>query len=130
MNEAEEKILDEEVKYRERKGRKWITLILGAAIGAVLGYLLTPAIYSLTKSSYDRSGIEKICDEMFGDVMLKDALTKEVNIVSYEYNKQQPRIFSKFTSQRDANTFDVSISDASEASSAAPIYFDPKVIGN
>lgn len=30
----------------------------------------------------------------------------------------------------DANTFDVSISDASEASSAAPIYFDPKVIGD
>lgn len=130
INEAEDKIIDEELKYRERKGRKWITLILGAAIGGVAGYFLMPKIYQLTKSSYDRSGIEKICDEMFGNVMLKEALTKEVNIVSYEYNRQQPRIFSKATARIDASTFDVSISDASEASSAAPIYFDPKVIGD
>ena len=87
VNDAEEKIIDEELKYRERKGRKWITLILGAAIGGVIGYFLMPKIYQLTKSSYDRSGIEKICDEMFGNVMLKEALTKEVNIVSYEYNR-------------------------------------------
>jgi hypothetical protein len=86
--DAEEKILDEEVKYRERKGRKWITMLIGAVVLGVLGYFLMPSIYQLTKSSYDRSGIEKICDEMFGNVRIQDALTPEVNIVAYEYNKQ------------------------------------------
>lgn len=85
---------------------------------------------------YDRQGIEKIADWKFGDVRfsnetyLHDALTEEVVIVSYDYNSHQPRIFSKFASHRNNGTYNVSITDASEASSAAPIYFDPKVIGN
>lgn len=95
----------------------------------ILGWILMPKLFQLTKSNYDRSGIESICQEMFGDVYIKDALTKEVNIIAYEYNTHQPRIFSKFTVQTNPENFAVGISNASQASSAAPIYFDPKVIG-
>jgi len=45
VHEAEDKLFEEEVKYRERKGRKWITLILGAVIFGVVGYFLMPLIY-------------------------------------------------------------------------------------
>jgi hypothetical protein len=74
------------MKYMEKKGRKWIVMLVGGIIGGIIGWLLMPVFYSLTKSSYDRSGIESICEEMFGNVKIEDAITNEVNIVSYEYN--------------------------------------------
>lgn len=79
-------MFQEELRYREKKGRKWIALIIGAVLFGVIGFFLMPTIYQLTKSSYDRSGIEGICNEMFGDVKIEDALTKEVNIIAYDYN--------------------------------------------
>ena len=73
-------------------------MLIGGIIMAFLGWVLMPKFFSLTKSSYDRRGIESICNEMFGNIRIQDALTKEVNIVAYEYNSHQPRVFSKFSS--------------------------------
>eukprot|EP00347_Sterkiella_histriomuscorum_P004105 403361733 len=129
VQNAEDKIFNEELKYMEKKGRKWIVMLIGGIIMAFLGWVLMPKFFSLTKSSYDRRGIESICNEMFGNIRIQDALTKEVNIVAYEYNSHQPRVFSKFSSHALPQNYSVGISNASEASSAAPIYFDPKVIG-
>ena len=126
---AEDKIFNEEMKYMEKKGRKWIVMILGGVIFAMLGWVAMPYVFMLTKSSYDRSGIEAICKEMFGKVRIHDAITNEVNIISYEYNSHQPRIFSKFSDATGGSNFTVGLSNASQASSAAPVYFDPKVIG-
>mgnify|MGYP001003500895 CR=1 FL=1 len=52
------------------------------------------------------------------------------SIIAYEYNTHEPRIFSKFSAEDKPNFYSVGISNASQASSAAPIYFDPKVIGD
>lgn len=90
---------------------------------------MVPMINKVRHSGYDRTGIEKITTEMFGVVKVKDAITPEVMIVAYEYNSHEPRIFSKYTANQ-SEVYDVSIKDAAEASSAAPIYFDPKVIGD
>ena len=86
VQDAEDKIFIEEMKYTEKKGRKWIVMLVGGVLGFIVGWVMLPLIFSLTKSSYDRSGIESICKEMFGSVKIKDALTKEVNIIAYEYN--------------------------------------------
>jgi patatin-like phospholipase/acyl hydrolase len=118
------------MKYMEKKGRKWIVMLVGGILGAFLGWVLMPQFFKLTKSSYDRSGIESICEEMFGKVRIQDALTKEVNIIAYEYNSHQPRVFSKFSAHYSSGNYSVGLANASEASSAAPIYFDPKVIGD
>jgi patatin-like phospholipase/acyl hydrolase len=67
---------------------------------------------------------------MFGDTLINEALASEIMIVSYEFNKKQPRIFSKFTSEANPSVFNVTISDAAQASAAAPTYFNPKVIGD
>jgi patatin-like phospholipase/acyl hydrolase len=83
----------------------------------------------LKHSGYQRTGIETITTEMFGDAKITDALTKEVMIVSYDYASHEPRLFSKFTAS-NYKLYDILIRDAAQASSAAPIYFDPKVIGN
>lgn len=106
-------------------------MIITTTLLGVLGWFLIPYIYSFTHSSYDRRGIEQICDEIFGnDTNIKDALTEEVMIVAYEYNTHEPRLFTKFTANIDPELYNVTITDAAQASSSAPTYFDPKVIGN
>ena len=82
--EAELDLFDS--KYHENKGRKYIIMIFGTVIFCLIGFFLVPKIYQITKSSYDRKGIESICQRMFGNVNINDALTSEVMIVSFEYN--------------------------------------------
>jgi hypothetical protein len=55
-----------------------------------------PVFYGFTHSSYDRHGIERVCDEMFGTTSIMDALTEEIMIVSYDYNARTPRVFTKY----------------------------------
>lgn len=118
------------MRYREKRGRKWIVMVIFTLLIGIAGWFIMPNLYMLTKSSYDRRGIEKICEEMFGDVRLENVITKDVNIVAFDYNSFEPRIFSKTTAIMNKEKYAVKVAEASEASSAAPIYFDPKVIGD
>ena len=63
---------------------------------------------------------------VFGDAMVTD-LVKEVCIISYEYISQTPRLYSKTFARQYPETNDVSVWDAAGATSAAPIYFNPKM---
>lgn len=103
-------------------------MLIGIIIFTVIGYFMTPFIYAQTHSAYDRKGIERVCDEMFGNTSLMDALTEEIMIVSYDYNERKPRIFTKYGARIRPDLFLTSLSNASQASSAAPTYFDPKVL--
>jgi patatin-like phospholipase/acyl hydrolase len=69
---------------------------------------------------------------MFGEVLITDAITPEVNIVAYDYKNREPRLFSKAFAQRLTNNehYNLTLKDASEASASAPIYFDPKAYGD
>ena len=61
-------------------------MLIGIFLFAGLGIYLIPVVSGLFSSKYNRSGIERICNEMFGNVKVNDILTDEVLIVSYEYN--------------------------------------------
>jgi len=50
-------------------------MVLGFLIMGFLGYLCMPSLYSLTHSSYNRKGLEEICDEKFGTTNINEALT-------------------------------------------------------
>ena len=54
-------------------------------------------------------------------------LSNEVLIVSYAYNSQQPRFYSKYFAKQDPNIYDILVANATAASSSAPTFFDPKV---
>ncbi len=71
-------------------------MMIGTLAFGITGFFLMPWLYSLTKSSYDRKGVESICDAMFGTTNIKEALTEEVMIVSFEYNSHEPRLFTKY----------------------------------
>lgn len=79
---------------------------------------------------YDRKGLEKILEGYLGGVKFGETATDEVMIVAYDYNSQEPRFFSKYMAKKDPFIYDVTLDDATGASSAAPTFFDPKVNEN
>lgn len=80
---------------------------------------------SFTKSTYNRQGVASVCNANFGNVSISDILSEEIVIVSFEYNSHTPILFTKMAARIKPEIFNVSISDATQASAAAPIYFDP-----
>jgi hypothetical protein len=93
--------LRKEKTYHEKKGRKWITMLIGIFAFAILGWILLPLIKKLTNSLYDRTGLESVTIEQFGDVRIADVLTEEVMIVTYDFAGQKPVIFTKYAAKKD-----------------------------
>lgn len=81
-------------------------MCIGLVLFGVLGVFYYPSIHFLFYSKYDRAGIERVCKEYFENPTnksdswrVKDALTEEIMIVSYEYNQREPRIYTKYSAQ-------------------------------
>jgi len=102
-------------------------LAIGVVIGILTGIFLPMAFSQLNSSLYKRSNLEKIMDDYLGAYNVEDVLTDEILIVAYDYNSQEPRFYSKYYSDQDKAIYDVPIGNATGASSAAPLYFEPKL---
>ena len=103
-------------------------MALFGILGIIAGVVIPPIIKKVSSASYDRGGLDNIMDELLGKYKIKDALSHELLVVSYEYNSQEPRFYSKYFSNEDPNHYDVVIGLATGGSSAAPTFFDPKVV--
>jgi patatin-like phospholipase/acyl hydrolase len=130
---AQDALEEMETQYESDKKYKWVVAFIGLLIGIPLGWFGSNLIYIATHSLNDRAGIEKICSHMFGDVPITDALTDEIFIVSFDYEYGNPVFFTKLYAsdksiKNDEDLYSTSLGNASEASAAAPIYFDPKII--
>jgi len=68
--------------------------------------------------------------DYLGAARFGEALTDELLVVAYDYHSQEPRFFSKYFAKQDPLIFDVPMSHATGASSAAPAFFDSKVSVN
>jgi len=64
-------------------------------------------------------------EQLIGGKNISDSLFDEMLLVAYEYNSQQPRLYSKYFSNTDKAIYDVKMSLATGGSSAAPFYFEP-----
>ena len=60
-------------------------MLIGIFLFAVLGWFLLPLIKKLTNSLYDRTGLEKVTTEQFGNAKIADVLTEDVMIVTYDF---------------------------------------------
>ena len=100
--------------------------MVGTMIGFVVGWYLPLAINLLSNSLYGRDSLEQIMDDYLGHANIKDAMTDELLVVAYNYNHNEPRFFSKWWSHVSPGWFDVKMSIATGASSAAPTFFDPQ----
>ena len=62
---------------------------------------------------------------MFGNYTFDDLVVDELLVTSYEFNSDFPRFYSKWFSRSDPGRQNVFLKKATQASSSAPIYFDP-----
>jgi patatin-like phospholipase/acyl hydrolase len=105
--------------------KKWMVAIPFLIVGLAAGYYVPEKIGSLFSAKYDRSGLDTIMTEWFPDY-IENVITDEILITSYEYNFEQPRFYSKYFSEQEPGVYNISVGDATGASSSAPLYFDPK----
>ena len=111
--------------YQKNSYKKWIMMGLGFIVGSIFGYAFPQGINLLNNSLYKRESLEQIMEDYLGYANVKDAITDELLVVAYNYNGQEPRFFSKWWAQMAPNFYDVKMSLATGASSAAPLYFEP-----
>jgi uncharacterized protein len=104
--------------------------VLFLILGGVVGYYLPVAVFFLGTSNYNRATIDGILKEHFGHATINDILTDEALVVSYSYNAQEPRFYSKHEAARVPEIYDVTMDLAAGATSAAPGYFDPRIYEN
>ena len=76
-----------------------------------------------TNPKYDGKGKKQVLNEYFGNLKLGDA-SGDLAIVSYDIEERKPLLL---TSYGNSN---ISVIDAGNASSAAPIYYPPAKVGN
>ena len=96
VKEQLKNLKEKESKYKANTHRKWILVILGAFVGVFLGFFIPKIWAKLTKSAYSREGLEKVMYENLGNHTINQAITDETLIVAYDYNSQEPRLFSKY----------------------------------
>jgi hypothetical protein len=71
-------------------------MLIGIAVFGYTGWFLVSFLRNFTDSFYDRTGLEKVTTEQFGDVRISEVLTEEVLIVTYDFIGQRPVIFTKY----------------------------------
>ncbi|MFM2127162.1 MAG: hypothetical protein RL287_640 [Actinomycetota bacterium] len=99
--------------YREAYGR-----IFPATGNRFLG-----ALRGITDERYSAEGIELVLEEIFGEVMLSEALT-EVLVTAFEVESGQPHFFLRSEAKADKR-LDHTMKFVARATSAAPTYFEP-----
>lgn len=81
------------------------------------------ALRGITDERYSAEGIELVLEEIFGDVMLSEALT-EVLITAFEVESGKPHFFLRSEARADKR-LDHTMKFVARATSAAPTYFEP-----
>ena len=86
------------------------------------------SLAGLTEEQYDHQPLEKILKSYLKDATLADCLVPVV-ITSYDIERRKPYFFktTKAKQKKDRNHL---LRDAARATSAAPTYFEPEVVGS
>jgi len=108
----------------------WLSVVIGVIIGSFLGYELPKTVNALNSPNYSRDQLDKILNEFVGMYKVSEAMTDEILMVSYGYNEQKPRFFSKHFAKVDPGIYDIPMAVASASSSSAPVYFQPNTVTN
>lgn len=114
-----------QLAYGEKKNKKWIIAVLGLIIFGVAAYFLTLVIFNIAKPSLDRTHLQDSLALKFARFKISETYTDEAMLISYAYNQQQPRFYTKFEAERNPYIFDVQVDEAVVASTSLLMYYDP-----
>lgn len=81
-------LAESKAKFERDRYKKWLVAMVGVLIGGFLGYTIPTITKVLSRSMYDRAGLDKLTLDLLPDFKVKDASPDEVLICAYEYNSQ------------------------------------------
>ena len=119
-------LAESKAKFERDRYKKWFVAMVGVLIGGFLGYTIPTITSVLTRSMYDRAGLDKLTLDLLPDFKVYDASPDEVLICAYEYNSQQPRFYSKYFARQYPYIYDQLIAKAIAGSSSVPGGFQPQ----
>lgn len=111
--------------YLRKRPCKWFVTIVFMIIGTIFLKGFTIMITMATNSLYDREAIESLMRDMIGRRNITEIITDELMVVTYEYNSQTPRLYTKHFATEYPTLGQITFSNATGGSSAAPGYFTP-----
>lgn len=124
--ELHEQIKNAIENYESRRDMKWVVTVVGFFTGVISAFVFIKIISTLFLSAYDRQGVERVMKDLIGSRRYNEIISDELLVISYDYNNQEPRFFSKTFQARDPLIYNVTLGNSTAASSAAPTFFDPK----
>jgi len=130
IKEGERMLQEFEGKYREGKQKKWIIFAIFLILGGLIGYYLPITVFYLGTSDFSRTTIDAVLKDMFGHASITEIMADETVIISYSYNAQEPRFYSKYEAQHNPEVYNVTMNVVAAATSAAPGYFNPFIYVN
>lgn len=83
---AKNLIAESKAKFEKDRNKKWVVCAIGVLIGGILGWSLPKITTILTRSVFDRSGLDRLTKELLPGAMVDDATVDEVLICAYDYN--------------------------------------------
>ena len=83
---AKNMLAESRAKFEKDRYKKWLVCLVGVLIGGFLGYSIPTMLKVLTRSMYDRAGLDNLTLELLPDFKVTDATPDEVLICAYEYN--------------------------------------------
>ena len=60
-----------------------------------------------SRLKYDRTNLDTLLETYFGGIYITEALTDEVFLVSYSFNAQEPRFYSKYNARKNPGVYNV-----------------------
>jgi len=85
---AKNMLADSKAQFEKDRYKKWIVCLVGVLIGGFLGYAVPTITNVLTRSMYDRAGLDQLTKDLLPEFKVTDASPDEVLICAYEYNSQ------------------------------------------
>lgn len=83
---AKNMLAESKAKFEKDRYKKWLVCLVGVLIGGFLGYTVPTITNVLTRSMYDRAGLDALTLQLLPDFKVTDASPEEVLICAYEYN--------------------------------------------
>lgn len=108
IKEAIENLEKEQKSIQEGKAKKWVVAFILAALMAIGSYYGVNLFYNIMKSNYDRTVFQQQMGSELGRFSISDAANgTDSMIISYAYNEQMPKFFSKYYATKNSYLYDI-----------------------
>ena len=113
------------MNYQKGRKKRWVCMCTGLLAGIFLASLNNYLLPFAILSKYKINSLRDYCQSLFGSKGFDEVGINELLISSFEFNDNNPRLFSKYFERIDAENYKISLYEAVTSCQAFPGVFDP-----